>query len=57
LEAINRILTRFGHESMAALTPDTVESAKRSVTDIFKPGLILATLLITLGYFAYVMSF
>jgi benzoate transport len=57
LEAINRILTRFGHESMAALTPDTVESAKRSVTDIFKPGLILATLLITLGYFAHVMSF
>src|SRR5258708_37946997 len=57
LEAINRILTRFGHESIAALTPDTVESATRSVTDIFKPGLILATLLITLGYFAHVMSF
>jgi MFS transporter, AAHS family, vanillate permease len=57
LDAINRILTRFGHESIAALTPDTVESAKRSVTDIFKPGLILATLLITLGYFAHVMSF
>jgi len=57
LEAINRILTRFGHESMAALTPDTVESAQRSVMDIFKPGLIVTTVLITFGYFAHVTSF
>lgn len=57
LEAINRILARFGHEPMTALTPDTVESARRSVMDIFKPGLILATVLITLGYFAHVTSF
>ena len=57
LEAINRILTRFGHESMLALTPDTVESAQRSVMDIFKPGLIVATVLITFGYFAHVTSF
>jgi len=57
LDAINRILTRFGHESMAALTPDTAETARRSVMDIFKPGLIVATLLITLGYFAHVISF
>jgi benzoate transport len=57
LVAINRILRRFGHESMATLTPDTAESAQRSVMDIFKPGLIVATLLITLGYFAHVTSF
>ena len=57
LDAINRILTRFGHEPMAALTPGTVESARRSVMDIFKPGLILATVLIALGYFAHATSF
>jgi MFS family permease len=57
LQAINRILKRFGHEPMAALTPVTVESSQRSVTDIFKPGLIVATVLITLGYFAHVTSF
>ncbi|HME40652.1 MAG TPA: MFS transporter [Steroidobacteraceae bacterium] len=57
LEAINRILTRFGFESMAALAPDTVESAQRSVMDIFKPGLIATTMLITLGYFLHVTSF
>jgi benzoate transport len=57
LDAINRILMRFGHESMAALTQDTAESTRRSVMDIFKPGLIVATVLITLGYFAHVTSF
>jgi benzoate transport len=57
LTAINRILTRFGHESTAALTAETVETAQQSVTDIFRPGLILATVLITLGYFTHVISF
>jgi benzoate transport len=57
LAAINRILTRFGHESMPELTPDTAESVQRSVMDILKPGLIISTLLITLGYFAHVVSF
>jgi benzoate transport len=56
LAAINRILTRFGHETMAALT-ETEESARRSVMDIFKPGLIVATVLTALGYFAHVTSF
>src|SRR5438128_2482815 len=57
LQTINRILTRFGHEAIVALAPDTVESARRSVTDIFRPGLIVATALITFGYFAHVTSF
>lgn len=57
LDAINRILIRFGHPPMIALTAETAESARRSVMDIFKPGLILATVLITLGYFAHVTSF
>jgi MFS transporter, AAHS family, vanillate permease len=57
LQAINRILTRFSHESIAALTPITQEASQRSVTDIFKPGLIVATVLITLGYFTHVISF
>ena len=57
LTAINRILTRFGHESTAALTGETVETAQQSVTDIFRPGLILATVLVTLGYFTHVISF
>src|SRR5580698_9539356 len=57
LPAINRILVRFGHEPTAALSPETAESVRLSVMDIFKPGLIVATVLITLGYFTHVMSF
>jgi benzoate transport len=57
LELINRILTRFRLESMSALTPDTAESAQWSVMDILKPGLIVTTVLITLGYFLHVISF
>jgi len=57
LGAINRILTRFGHDSITVLTEATAESAQRSVMDIFKPGLIVATVLITFGYFANVTSF
>jgi len=57
VQAINRILTRFGHETIAALTPDTLESSQHSVWDIFKPGLILTTVLVTAGYFTHVISF
>jgi len=57
LQAINRILTRYGHEPMAALVPDTAESARRSVMDIFRPGLIATTILMALAYFAHITSF
>jgi benzoate transport len=57
LDAVNRILTRFGHEPVAALSAQTAESAQRSVMDIFKPGLIVTTVLVTLGYFTHVTSF
>lgn len=57
LEAINRILARYGHEPMTALIPVTAESARRSVMDIFRPGLIATTILMTLAYFAHIISF
>ncbi len=57
LAAINRILTRFGHEAASALSTVTAASARHSVTDIFKPRLIAVTVLVTLGYFLHVTSF
>jgi benzoate transport len=57
LAAINRTLVRFGHEAVAALSTDTAAAARHSVMDIFKPGLIAATVLVTLGYFAHITSF
>jgi benzoate transport len=57
LQAINRILTRYRHEPMTALVPATAESARRSVMDIFRPGLIATTILMTLAYFAHIIGF
>ena len=57
LQAINRILTRYGHEPMTALIPVTAESVRRSVMDILRPGLIATTILMTLAYFAHITSF
>lgn len=56
LERINRTLSRFGHEKIAALS-QVGEGAKRSVADILGPGLIATTLLMTLAYFLHIISF
>ena len=57
LEQINRILTRFGHETVSALSDGPEDTAKASVMDILKPGLVGVTLLITVAYFAHITSF
>lgn len=57
LEKANKILRRFGHAAADALTVETVDDAKRSVSDIFKPALVATTLLITFAYFAHITSF
>ena len=57
LEKVNQILTRFGHLSIEAWVEDNVENAKRSLTDIFRPGLLAITVLITFAYFSHITSF
>jgi benzoate transport len=57
LAAINRTLARFGHPSAAALTPVDPAAEKLSITDIFKPGLLMTTVLVTGAYFAHITSF
>ncbi|MEI9852098.1 MAG: MFS transporter, partial [Sphingomonas sp.] len=57
LERINGTLRRMGHETVAALPERGLEAKSRSVTDLFKPALIATTLLLTLAYFAHVISF
>ena len=57
LERINRVLTRFGHPTAAVLAVPPATAAKRSLADIFKPGLLMTTIVITLAYFAHVTSF
>lgn len=57
LERINRTLRRMGHNAVAAL-PSLVEDVrKRRVTDLFTPGLITVTILVTIAYFFHIMTF
>ena len=56
LERINRVLRRFGHPQIAAL-PAKQAQVRRSLADIFRPGLLGTTILITCAYFAQATSF
>ncbi|MEM9532377.1 MAG: MFS transporter [Pseudomonadota bacterium] len=57
LEKINRSLARFGHPAAESLTPAVAGAAKSSLADIFKPGLIRSTVLVTAAYFSLITSF
>jgi cyanate permease len=57
LERINRVLARFGHAAAPALSIPQAAAARRSLADIFKPGLVVTTIVITCAYFAHVTSF
>jgi len=57
LARINAALARMRHGAIEALPPATAAEAKASLVDIFRPALIATTLLVTLAYFAHVISF
>jgi MFS transporter, AAHS family, vanillate permease len=57
LEKINRVMRRWGHAPIAALPAISVAARKRSVADIFGPGLIGTTLVLAIAYFFHVMTF
>jgi MFS family permease len=57
LEKINRVLARFGHAPAAALDSLPPGAGRRSLADIFKPGLVMTTIVVTCAYFAHVTSF
>ncbi|GFM27587.1 MFS transporter [Novosphingobium sp. PY1] len=57
LERINRLMARFGHGPLAALPPEGSGKDKPSIMDIFRPGLLATTILVTFAYFAHIVSF
>ncbi len=57
LERVNRTLRRMGQPAVATLPALPAAAAKRSIADIFKPGLIATTLLITFAYFLHITTF
>jgi benzoate transport len=57
LEKINATLKRYGHTLLDALPTATTEARNARLTDIFKPGLIGATIMLTAGYAFHTISF
>ena len=54
---INRTLGRMGHAPIATLPPISTAARKRSIADIFSPGLVATTLIVTVAYFFHIMTF
>jgi len=57
LERINRTLKRIGHSTVASLPVISDADRKRTVIDIFAPGLIATTLIVTAAYFLHITTF
>jgi benzoate transport len=57
LEKINSALKRMGHDAVAALPELTAEARRKSIADIFAPGLIAGTVIVTLAYFFHITTF
>jgi benzoate transport len=57
LEQINRTLARMGHALASALPDIPADVRKRSIGDIFAPGLAMITVLITTAYFLHITTF
>jgi MFS family permease len=57
LDKINRALKRMGHTAVSALPEIAPDVRKRSVSDIFGPGLIAVTAIVTVAYFLHITTF
>lgn len=57
LDKINRILTRMGHPVASALPDEEGQSQKSTVRDIFRPGLLGTTFVVTTAYFLHITTF
>jgi benzoate transport len=57
LDQINKTLRRFGHAAVRSLPSLPAAARKRSVSDIFKPGLLHITVLVTFAYFFHIVTF
>lgn len=57
LEKINRALKRMGHRAVSALPEIAADVRKRSVSDIFAPGMVALTAIVTVAYFFHITTF
>jgi benzoate transport len=57
LAQINRTLTRMGRPALSALPALSADQDRRSIGDIFGPGLATTTVLVTAAYFFHITAF
>lgn len=57
LQKINRALGRMGHPPISALPALPEQGRRRSIADIFGPGLVATTVIVTAAYFFHIMTF
>jgi len=57
LTRVNAALKKLGHRVVEALPIITDDQRKKSVLDIFSPALAMTTILVTLAYFAHIITF
>jgi len=57
LDQINKTLRRLGHAAVGSLPSLSATARKQSAADIFKPGLLHITVLVTLAYFFHITTF
>jgi benzoate transport len=57
LQKINRTLKKLKHSTVTALPVVTDEVRKRSIGDIFRPGLLGTTVIVTAAYFFHITTF
>jgi benzoate transport len=57
LQRINRTLQRFGKATVAGLPSISAEVRRRATADLFTPGLVTITVLVTAAYFLHVITF
>ncbi len=57
LDRINQALRRMGHAAVSALPEIAASARSRSITEIFQPGLVAITTIVTLAYFFHITTF
>lgn len=57
VERVNAVLRRLGHATVTALPEPSPDAPRARLVELFTPGLARTTVLLTLAYFAHLMTF
>ncbi|MBD8545158.1 MFS transporter [Sphingomonas sp. CFBP 8760] len=57
LERVNAVMRRLGHAVVDALPASVPGASRGGIGQLFRPGLAAITMLLTLAYFAHIMTF